>query len=303
MKELNKNGFVFFDNALSEEDIQTAQEICMQHWYAYFTERGLSQEDIKVDFNKKGNTNPYFPCKRGTPMHKAMYGMTSKAGKEYLNTRKPANSQGCGMGRATSQPEVYHDETLLAIREKFRPVFNKLYNSQTCLHLERFGLKLPIKTSKDMVCHTDMSYVEQYQQTSPPPRNLMDPVSYAPYSDDGRPQRLQAVLCLSDSDAGWYGYRGAHLKYKEIGDKLGWPGVTKSIQKIEPEMLEDLGLERVDIPSKRGRLIIWNCGIPHGNSRARKTTPRLALYINYHPYSKDCVAPKVVGLGSIKYSL
>lgn len=298
MKELDKNGFVFFDNALSKDDIQKAREICMQHWYTYFTKKGLKQKDIELDFTKKTNENPYFPCKKGTPMHTAMYGMTSKAGNEYINTRKPANSQSCGMGRATSQPEVYYDKTLNGIREKLRPIFNKLYGCKTCLHLERFGLKLPTRTSKDMVCHTDMSYIEKYQADAPMPRKLADPVSYAPYSNDGCPQRLQAVLCLSDSDAGWYGYKGAHLKYKEIGDKLGWPGATKSIQKVDPELLDDLALERVNIPSKSGRLIIWNCGIPHGNTKVRKTTPRLSLYINFHPYSQDCVAPKIIGLGN-----
>ena len=296
--ELNERGYLVIDDAVSPEEINKAHEICMQYWYTYFTNRDMKQKDIELDFKNKSKTNPYFPSKRGTPMYKAMYGNVSKAGKEYMNTRKPANSQSCGMGRATSQPEVYHDTALNQIRENIRPIFNALYGSPTCMQLERFGLKLPVKSSKDMVCHTDMSYMEKYQTERPPRRKLTDPVSYAPYSDDGVPQRLQAVLCLSDSDAGWYGYEGAHHKYKEIGEMLEWPGVTKSIQKIDSDIMDKLGLRRIDIPSKRGRLIIWNCGIPHGNTKVKNTTPRLALYVNFQPYEKDCMAPKVIGLGN-----
>ena len=175
--ELSVKGYVVIDDAVSSEQISQAHTICMQYWYTYFTDRGMEQKDIELDFNTKSNTNPYFPTKRGTPMYKAMYGHVSKDGKEYMNTRKPANSQSCGMGRATSQPEVYHDATLNQIRENLRPTFNALYGSSTCMQLERFGLKLPVKSSKDMVCHTDMSYIEKYQTELPPRRKIMDPVS------------------------------------------------------------------------------------------------------------------------------
>jgi len=46
--------------------------------------------------------------------------------------------------------------------------------------------------------------------------------------------------------------------------------------------LENLNLERKEIDNEPGKLIIWNCGIPHGN-----TTPRVVRYINFQPYKKQ----------------
>ena len=89
----------------------------------------------------------------------------------------------------------------------------------------------------------------------------------------------------------------AHLKYDEIGDELCWPGKTKTIQKISPKTMDKLGLKRVDIPSKAGYAIIWNCGVPHGNT-ACKDVPRLTLYINYQPDTTDTTADKIIGLGN-----
>ena len=60
----------------------------------------------------------------------------------------------------------------------------------------------------------------------------------------------------------------AHLKYNEIGDELGWLEKQK-IQKISPKTMDKLGLKRVDIPSKTGHAIIWNCGVPHGNTACK----------------------------------
>ena len=34
--------------------------------------------------------------------------------------------------------------------------------------------------------------------------------------------RIQGVMGLSNSESGWYGYEGSHLKYDEIGDGIGW---------------------------------------------------------------------------------
>ena len=75
-----------------------------------------------------------------------------------------------------------------------------------------------------MVTHTDMSYIKEFKNTYPKRRDINDPISYAPFSENQEPQRIQALLCLSDSDSGWYGYKKSHLKYKEIGDELNWPG-------------------------------------------------------------------------------
>ena len=100
----------------------------------------ISPDEIKVDLMKKTNSNCYFKQPKNSKMFKAMYGHTNKKGEFYINTRDPANSQSCGMGKATSQPKVYYDKKLMDIREKLRPIFNILYDSPVIRHLARFGL-------------------------------------------------------------------------------------------------------------------------------------------------------------------
>ena len=296
---LAENGYMVLDLVKLEyftmDDIHILQQLCMDDYYSYFTDRGVDLKDIKIDLTKKMERNCYFKQPKESTMFNAMYGHTSKAGKQYINTRAPANATNCGMGSATSQIKTYYNETQCEYRERLRPLMKSLYRGPVKRHLSRFGLKLP--PSKDMRLHTDMSYIEAYKTNRPPPRDPDDPVSYHSFSADGSAQRYQMIVSLNDSDSGWYGYSGAHLKYNEIGDELGWPGKTKTIQKISPKTMDKLGLKRVDIPSKAGHAIIWNCGIPHGNT-ACKDTPRLTLYINYQPDVTDTTADKIIGLGN-----
>jgi len=302
VEQLKEKGYAYFDliemGFFTKEEIFRMQNICMNYYYKYFTDRDLTMDKIKIDLMKKTVTNRYFKQPKSSKMFKAMYGDVSKAGNEYINCRRPANAMNCGMGRATSQPEVYHDKELCEFTERFRPLYNTFYRGPVKRNLARFGLKLPHKTSKDMVAHVDMSYCKEYRDNPPKMKDADDPISYAPYDADGRPMRIQGVLGLSDSDAGWYGYEKAHTKYKEIGDALHWPGIKKSPQPVPLKILQKLGLKRVDIPTKLGRWIIWNSGIVHGNSACRNTTPRLVKYINFMADKINTTATSITGLGN-----
>ena len=299
MISLRDKGYMTLDliklGIYTAEEIQEMQDICMSEYYKYFTDRGLKLADIKIDLTKKLEKNPYFRQGKDSPMFKAMYGHKSKDGREYINTRVPANATNCGMGQATSQKSTYYHERLNEQREKLRPLMKSLYGEPVKRHLTRFGLKLP--PSKDMQLHTDMSYIEANKNNPPKMRDADDPVAYHPFAQNGRFQRLQMTIGLNNSEAGWYGYEGAHLQYDNIGDKLGWPGKTRTIQKISPKIMKDLGLKRVNIPSKFGQAIIWNCGLPHGNTPC-KEIPRLTLYVNYQPDTTDTVADRIIGLGN-----
>ena len=228
-------------------------------------------------------------------MFKAMYGHKTKDGREYINTRSPANAMGCGMGSATSQKSTYYHPRLNELREKLRPLMTTLYQSPVKRHLTRFGLKLPI--TKDMQLHTDMSYIKANRDGSVERREAEDPVLYHPYNNNGKFQRLQFIIGLNNSNTGWYGYEEAHKKYAEIGDGLNWPGKTKTIQKIPIKLMKTLGLKRVDIPTRFGEAVIWNCGLPHGNSACSKI-PRLVLYVNYQPDTEQTTADRIMGLGN-----
>ena len=60
---------------------------------------------------------------------------------------------------------------------------------------------------------------------------LDSPLDLMKIQPRGQSQRYQMIIALNDSDSGWYGYPGAHKKYGEIGEELGWPGKTKTIRK------------------------------------------------------------------------
>jgi hypothetical protein len=147
-----------------------------------------------------------------------------------------------------------------------------------------------------MQLHTDMSYIKDNRDGGGA-RAADDPVAYHPYDNTGRFQRLQFIIGLNNSEAGWYGYEGAHQKYAEIGDGINWPGKTKTIQKIPIKLMKTLGLKRVDIPTRFGEAVIWNCGIPHGNSACSKI-PRLVLYVNYQTDTEQTTADRIIGLGN-----
>ena len=276
------------------EEIQEMQEICMSEYYKFFTDRGIDPANIQIDLKNEMKTNPYFQQPKDSDMFKAMYGQKTKDGREYINTRVPANAMNCGMGSATSQKSTYYHPRLNELREKLRPLMTSLYQSPVKRHLTRFGIKLP--PAKDMQLHTDMSYIQANRDGATEMREADDPVSYHPYNN-GKFQRLQFIIGLNNSEAGWYGYEGAHQKYAEIGDGLNWPGKTKTIQKIPIKLMKTLGLKRVDVPTRFGEAVIWNCGLPHGNSACSKV-PRLVLYVNYQPDTEQTTADHIIGLGN-----
>lgn len=312
VKSLKEKGYAYFDlielGYFTEAEMLEMQEICLNYYYKYFTDRGIKRQDIEFDINETMEKNPYFKQPKDSPMFKAMYGDISKSGKEYINCRRPANAMNCGMGRATSQKEVYYDSRLIAYTERLRQLYNALYMHPVKRHLTRFGLKLPHKNSKDMGAHTDMSYCREVKENGTPLKDADDPVCKAPYSKKyetkeheskgGVSMRIQSVLGLSNSESGWYGYEGSHLKYDEIGDGIDWPGIKRAPQRVPIELLENLGLKRVDIPTKLGRLIVWNCGVIHGNSLCKNTKPRLVKYINYMPDTENTSADRIIGLGN-----
>ena len=298
-KEIGENGVMEIDliklKIFTEKEILEMREICMSEYYKYFIERGMEMKDLEIELTKELDINKYFKQPKDSKMFKAMYGHSTADGREYINTRKPANATNCGMGLATSQISTYYNERLNEFKERLRPLMKLLYGGPVKRHLSRFGLKLP--PSKDMPLHTDMSFIKEYSEKLPKQRDADDPVAYHPFCQTGQSQRYQMIIALNDSDSGWYGYPGAHKKYGEIGEELGWPGKTKTIQKISPDIMDKLDLKRHEITSKLGKAIIWNCGIPHGNIACNKI-PRLTMYVNYQPDIRDTVADRIIGLGN-----
>ena len=147
---------------LKESEVAEMREICMSEYYKFFADRGIDPATIQIDLNSEMKTNPYFKQPKDSAMFKAMYGQKTKDGREYLNTRAPANAMNCGMGSATSQKSTYYHPRLNELREKLRPLMTALYQSPVKRHLTRFGIKLP--PAKDMQLHTDMSYIKDNRE-------------------------------------------------------------------------------------------------------------------------------------------
>ena len=293
IQELKISGFTVIDTIalgiFTKDEIEKQLHTCSDYIKKFFEDRDLI---LDIDPTRIYKETSISRTKKNSLEYNACY--IQDNGK--LNTRNPAISKGCGMGRATSQKEIYYDKYFVSQTEKLRKTFTLLYDSPVCRHLSRFGYKIPSPDSSDMFTHVDMAYVNSDEL--PPPRKLKDPQSYGPYSNDGRPQRLQGVLCLNESDGGFYCYPGAHLLYKEIGEELDFPKPKNSPQALSKDIIEKFNLERKVIPNKPGLLIVWNCAIPHGNTKVINTTPRVVKYINFQPYKKQVQFPRIVGLGN-----
>ena len=107
---------------LKESEVAEMREICMSEYYKFFTDKGIDPATIQIDLNSEMKTNPYFKQPKDSAMFKAMYGQKTKDGREYINTRTPANAMNCGMGSATSQKSTYYHPRLNELREKLRPL-------------------------------------------------------------------------------------------------------------------------------------------------------------------------------------
>ena len=146
VKNLHEKGYAVFDliklGYFTLQELMDMQAICMNYYYKYFTDRGLTLEDIKLDLTKNYKKNPYFKQPKDSKMFKAMYGAKTKDGRDYINCRNPANAINCGMGTATSQKEVYYDLALNEYTERLREFYKALYRCPVKRHLARFGLKI-----------------------------------------------------------------------------------------------------------------------------------------------------------------
>ncbi len=97
------------------------------------------------------------------------------------------------------------------------------------------------------------------------------------------PLKVQGVLYLADTSAEQGGFQctpGFHRRFKE------W--VKTQPADRNPRQPDREGLEIQTIPGQAGDLLIWHSLLPHGNSRNRSDTPRLAQYITmFPPRSED----------------
>ncbi len=96
--------------------------------------------------------------------------------------------------------------------------------------------------------------------------------------EEPMPLKVQGVLYLADTSAEQGGFQctpGFHNRFAE------W--VKTQPADRNPRRPDPAGLDIQTIPGRAGDLLIWHSLLPHGNSRNRSDTPRLAQYITMFP--------------------
>lgn len=99
---------------------------------------------------------------------------------------------------------------------------------------------------------------------------------------DPIPFQVQGVLYLADTGADGGGFQcvpGFHREFYE------W--VKTQPADRHPRLPDRTNLNFQTIPGKAGDLLIWHSLLPHGNSRNRSDSPRLAQYITMYPARTD----------------
>ncbi len=160
--------------------------------------------------------------------------------------------------------ELYHHPSMWALRQRpeIYAVFAKLWEHEALwVSIDRCNLNLPKVVKGDFG-----GFVHWDVDTSAHP---------LPFS-------LQGFVALTDCDVGGGGFQCVP----------GMPNRLEEWIKTQPQSRNpfrpDLnGLEVVEIPVKKGDLLIWNSLLPHGTAVNRSNVPRLVQYLSMAPAQED----------------
>jgi hypothetical protein len=121
-----------------------------------------------------------------------------------------------------------------------------------------------------------------------PPRHRPSPATPLPIHWDHDPyeenlRSFQGVVALTDTGRGQGGFRCVPSLYS---DRARWPTApveNDGRREWLPEVAED---EIVEVPARKGDVIVWDSLLPHANSRNTSTRPRIAFYVQMFPVDK-----------------
>ncbi len=96
------------------------------------------------------------------------------------------------------------------------------------------------------------------------------------------PFGVQGFLSLSDCPAGSGGFQCVPALYAQLD---AWIAAQPGDR--DPFRPDLTGFEVVEVPTRRGDLLIWNSLLPHGTSPNTSAAPRLAQYLSMAPACEE----------------
>ncbi len=101
---------------------------------------------------------------------------------------------------------------------------------------------------------------------------------------DATQQWFPGLVALTDAPAGHGGFRCVPSLYR---DREAWPATwttTSYGTEYRPDTAER---EIVEVPLRKGDLLVFDSHLPHGTVRNHGASPRAAFYVQLHPQGTD----------------
>ncbi len=169
--------------------------------------------------------------------------------------------------RTNGMVELYHHPALWANRQhpKLHQVFGELYGTSALLVSEdRAGFKPPQHPDHPDYDHKGFTHWDVDTSKLP------------------LPFRVQAVLCLTDTDESMGGFQCVPGFHRNLDQWIARQPQGRSASTPELAALPP-GMRVTPIVAKAGDLIYWNTLLAHGNGHNVSRRPRLAQYITMWP--------------------
>lgn len=174
--------------------------------------------------------------------------------------RRPERENGLPELNGAGMVELYHHPALWAVRQLplVHEVFSDLWQTpKLWVSIDRCNLNVPNKPGFDFegFIHWDID-------------TSLQPLPFG----------VQGFLSLTDCEKGQGGFQCVPALYKQLQE---W--IETQPRDRNPFRPDLTGFEVVEVPTRKGDLLIWNSLLPHGTSANKSMTPRLVQYLSMAP--------------------
>lgn len=108
------------------------------------------------------------------------------------------------------------------------------------------------------------------------------PIHFDVDPHDTTQQWYPGLVALTDAPAGHGGFRCVPSLFR---DPARWPTAWATAGEFRPTL--DHSDEIVEVPLRRGDLLVWDSHLPHGTVRNSGISPRAVFYVQLHPLGDD----------------
>ena len=166
--------------------------------------------------------------------------------------------------------EIYQHQALWDTRQnpRMHALFAEIYGTERlCVTIDRAGFKPPYSPDHPDYDHRGFTHWDVDTSRLPIPFGV------------------QAVLCLTDTDAGMGGFSCVPGFHRDLQDWIQSQPADRNPRMPDLSALPP-GREVTPIPAKAGSMIVWNNLLLHGNGRNVGDRPRFSQYISMFPADK-----------------